>query len=199
MLIYEKNNFAFLHINKTGGLTIAHILKQIAGDGMSINRTHTTIRGEFNRSHINYPGVNLHKLSIYVNIRNPFDRIVAIYAYRIKLQKYESRGITFDDYFYNIYMKGTIVNGPIEELILVKNKVPRNVNIVKLENIDIEWPLIIRKHFGITIGTIPKINSSDHNKPMSYFNDYKIKLVLEREKWVIDNYYPELKTGGQIG
>ena len=192
MIVYEKNNFAFLHINKTGGLTIKHILNELVGKHTSGIDQHRTLKFEYIRKATRYPDFDICKIPIYTNVRNPFDRIVSMYAYRKFRLNYKQRGITFKNFFYNIYMKGNVVNGPISEFLLVNAGLPKNVNVVRLEDIDKEWPKIIKKHFNKDIGNIPKINKS--NKLTAYtFNSKMIDLVLDREKWVIKNYYPELE------
>ena len=196
MIVYEKYNFAFLHINKTGGLTIKHILNELVGKHTSGIDQHRTIKFEFARKDTRYPESDICNMPIYANIRNPFDRIVSIYKYRRFRLNYIQKGITFDDFFYNIYMVGNVVNGPINEYLLIDGKLPNNVIIVKLEDINTEWPKIIKKHFNKDINKLPKINQSDESLTYT-FSKHMTDLVNDREKWVIENYYPEI--GGNYG
>ena len=84
------------------------------------------------------------------------------------------------------------VNGPQEVFCCINKIKPKNVILVKFENINTQWPEIIQKHFGPKIDIFPKMNSSKHDEPMNYFDKKMIKKVLTKESWVIKNYYPEL-------
>ena len=64
--------------------------------------------------------------------------------------------------------------------------------IVRLEDADNIWPSILRRHFNINI-VWPRLNQSKHGYVMDFFDKEKIDLVMKKESWIIDNYYPFLR------
>lgn len=195
MIFYLKNNFAFQHINRTGGTSIKKMIRGIAGepDKGSIYEKieHRALEIRFNTLDKKYPEVDLKTIPIYVNIRNPFDRIVSIFAYRRGRGKYKK--VYFKNFFYNIYMQGERdVNCSQELFCCIDGVKPKNVIPIRFENINTQWPKIIQKHFNFKIDIFPKMNSSKHIEPMKYFNQAMIEKVLKKELWVVKNFYPEL-------
>lgn len=195
MIIYQKNNFAFQHINRTGGTSVKRMLRGIAGDpdkgSLWGKIEHRPLDVRLKRIREQFSNIDIDNIPIYVNVRNPFDRIVSIFAYRRKRGKYFK--VYFKNFFYNMYMKtARAVNDAEEAFCCVDGVKPENVRVVKFEDINHEWPRIVSEHFGPQIDIWPKMNSSLHDEPMSYFNKRMIDEVLQKEKWVIENYYPYL-------
>lgn len=195
MIFYVKYNFAFQHINRTGGTSVRRMIKGIAGDpdkGSAFGRVdHRSMKSALRAIGRRFPDIPITEMPIYVNVRNPFDRIVSIYFYRRKNGKYPH--IHFRNYFYNMFMPGgRVVNEAQEAFCCVRGRFPDNVIVVKFEELSNRWKHIIEFHFGPQIDIFPKMNSTVHDDPMIYFDDKMIEKVLEKEKWVVENYYPEL-------
>lgn len=198
MIFYKKYDFAFQHINRTGGLSVKRAIRTLVGDSdkgsKPIIDAHRTMVDRLDEIRLLYSGVGIDNLSMYVNIRNPFGRIVSIYSFRKQRRnEYLDRG--FKWFFHNVYMKSpTVPDGSIDGFILNKSgKVPENLVIIRFEEIEDVWPDIIYKHFGKKVDQFPHINFSDHNRPITYFNKDMIKKVLKKEDWVVRNYYPRLR------
>lgn len=194
MIFYSKYNFAFQHVNRTGGMSVKQAIKDLVGEpdkGSSyIARAHRPLSVRLNEVRKEYPDID--KIPIYVNVRNPFDRIVSIYSYMKQTERLDSD--TFEYFFYDIYMSR---NGPagysIEFLVTNEGKMPDNMIPIIFERINKVWPEVIYKHFNIKIRSLPKVNVSTHRRPIKYFNRRMIREVLEKECWVIDNFYPRLR------
>ncbi len=203
MIFWQKHNLAFLHINRTGGSSITRVLinnfgfpdegstlsKYSGGDG----RIHEPLEIRL----MELPDLDLNNLTIYANIRNPFDRIVSIWARMYQQKKTE---MSFERYFYNRYVPGKptkvgITMGAISDFVLVGGKVLDNVRIIKFEDDFVEqWKGIIKSHSGDDLN-IPHQTESEHGEGIKYFDREMADFVRDKEHWVIENYYRELING----
>lgn len=191
MFVFADSGFAFQHINRTGGSSVKLVLADIAG---APDRCSVTWHADMECRFIGIKKrhsccVDVDQLSIYTNVRNPFDRIVSVYHFRKSRGWYQN--ISFERFFWDYFTGDTVPNSPQERFITVGGVQPKNVICIKLEEAAWFWPDVFETHFGIR-AELPKTNPSSHEAPMSYFSDEMIKRVLEKEKWVIERYYPEL-------
>ena len=197
MIFYKKYNFAFQHINRTGGSSVKRAIRTLVGksdEGSNpLINAHRTMASRLDRIRLLHPEIDIDNLSMYTNVRSPFARIVSIYSTRKRRDVYLGR--SFKWFFYNVYMRSTTIpNAAIDRFILNrKGKAPRNLTIVRFEEIKRVWPDIIYRHFGKRIDKFPHVTPSDHDIPMSYFDKDMIKKVLRKEDWVVRNYYPRLR------
>jgi len=83
----------------------------------------------------------------------------------------------------------------MEEFLLIDGKVPENITIVKLEEIDKVWPKIIKKHFGLEISLLPRENTTIHREPMEYFDEEMIEKVKQKEGWILKYYESSYSKG----
>jgi hypothetical protein len=177
--LYKNNNFMFYHIYKCGGTSITRMLRDTkAHGGLTIGDTNRPVSECADR---------LGDYNLYANIRNPYDRIVSMCAFA-----HQSVPCTipyFKDFFYNAYLKNAEYwLTSQQETLFVDGKLPENIFLIKLEEVDKHWPIIMKRHFGVDVQCVPKLNTSVHDKTMSYFDDDMIKCVKEKEAWAIDQY-----------
>ena len=186
MYIYE-NGFAFCHIVKCGGTSVrdsipCEPLKEFDG----IQHKHRQLR--LIRNEIGCDRFD--NLTIYVNIRNPFDRIKSAYYYRNPGNKVPC----FYDWFWGRFLEYERGNNdnPQHCFFMIDGKVPNNVNIVKLEEADEQWPVIINKWFGVNRPLKRSNVTVRSNKQPAEFDECMRSIVMDREHWVLNNYYKEI-------
>lgn len=194
MVVYEEYKFAFQHVNRCGGTTVRKAIESLAGPADSCTTppgaAHQLMKTRLRK--LRSKEVDIDNFSIYANVRNPFHRVVSIYFFRVLTNRFKE--ISFKDFFYGYYWeKKTVASGPIHPMILVDEKVPDNLKIIKVEELNTFWPDIILRHFGKGV-ELNNLNQSDHNDPMSYYDKEMKSLVKQADWWVIENFYPELKT-----
>lgn len=189
MIVYPKQNFAFQHINRCGGMSVVSVLDSIDSYhfGPPPGGRHKSLYERVRTIELKRRDIDWHELSIYANVRDPFSRLVSIFTYR---------GLkNFEHFINHIYCnsRGTsrMPNSPIEKFVTLDGEKPENVTLIKIEDSSVMWPDIIKKHFGITINAWPVVNTSSHGDTMSYYNYQTYSRVYKMDKWIIDNCYPE--------
>jgi len=184
--MYAHNDFAFHHVPKTGGMSVKKMLHLTGASMKQVAKDHILLD-----SWKGHRCLKKYK-HIYTNVRDPFARIVSLYKFWTT-----RRGeMSFDKFFYDCWLAKKKLYNPFrhttDEYILVKGKVPENVTIIKLEEINEMWPQIINHHFGKKFLSVPRENTTYHKNPMEYFNDEMVNIMKKKEGWVIRNYYPQL-------
>jgi len=85
------------------------------------------------------------------------------------------------------------LNCSLTEFLFVGPRIPPNVHIVRLEEVDVGIKSFL-KQIGIeTELSMPHKNKSKHDYFMNYYNDYTRELVYKHDKYIIDVFYPEFK------
>ena len=197
MMFYKKYGFAFQHVNRTGGWSIKKALLDTVGNPDK----GSTIVGDAHRPLVDcieafkehHPGHDINNLAMYANVRGPFARIVSIFSYRSG-RRGAYKGKSFKWFFYNIYMgDADITDGSTKPFMVDETgEIPWNMRIFKFEDLPVVWPSIILRHFNRRIHSFPMTNASKHGDPRSYFDNEMIKIVIEKEHWLIERFYPEL-------
>jgi len=196
-MFYKKYKFAFQHINRTGGLSIKKVITDEVGSpdsgSTTIDGAHRSLVDCFESFRRHHPGDNIGDLSIYANVRGPLARLVSIYSFR-KSRRNAYAGKDFRWFFYNVYMsKGDITDGGQKPYITGESGyIPGNITVVKFGDISSVWPGILSRHFGIEIHRLPVVNKSEHGNPVEYFDREMISIVIEKEQWLVEKFYPEL-------
>ena len=182
MFVYK--DFAFYHMNKCGGTSIKKILKQLNLDFKQIGKGHHPLSSK---------KCNLNKYRIYTNIRNPYHRIVSMYEFarQVIRGRHKNAPKDFEDFFYNYWLVNkpkTVEFYSQQEQLFVGGKLPENLTVVKLEDVDKYWPEIIKQHFNTEISFIPRMNMTIHGDPMEYFDKEMIEQVKQKERWAVNQY-----------
>lgn len=184
-----RNKFAFYHIPRTGGESVEHVLqfnKQLEHPGwMRLGHKHELLR--------NQP-LDIESYDIFTNIRNPFHRLVSLYElarsggiYDIKLDK----SVKFDEFVYDHWHRNPNDNkeyNTIEEHLFIKGELPKNVTLIKMEEMNQRWPGILKDYFGVQGIKMLHINSVPHGDPMTYYNRDLTNFIKKREEWALQFY-----------
>jgi len=194
LIFYAKNKFAFQHVNRTGGTSVRDVVRDLVGkpDRGSLDNSTPHRPMEIRLKWFRKFCKEFKDVPIYANVRNPFSRIVSIYSYRVGTGRFKKKAKDFKWFFYEVYLNGTIPNGPIKPFLVDKDgKTPRNLKVIKFEDLNVEWPRIIEKHFNTTVDQWPRENASEHDHWLSYFNKDMMRRVIKHERWTFKNFYPE--------
>jgi hypothetical protein len=219
MLYWPEYNFAYLHINKTGGTTTRHFLEEVIDSSPEIidlvpgkyhDRIHEPLSYKLKRFEL--MGIDHNKLKILTTIRNPYDRWVSLYVStrRNVIEKrkkvfYERAVLAMNwpfNRWFEEYVYGTAYNdhehGPQTRYIFIKGFyvldpfVPNNLHIIKLEDLDKELPKFLKSEFNLeTDLKIPKKNVSNkyRDKPVMGYYTEDLKRLVYREEKWIIDNY----------
>jgi hypothetical protein len=191
MVCQNSYDFAFYHMNKCGGTSIRKILARLDRHFKQVGKGHEPL-GKKKK-------LNKYK-HVYVNIRNPFHRIVSMYEFEKQILSIPAAGnklykhgipIDFNDYLYNFWLSNENKIPEFftqQDLLFVEGKLPENVQLIKLEEVDQHWPSIISRHFDTNITMVPRMNTTMHGNPMEYFDDEMYEAVKNKEHWVAKLY-----------
>jgi len=222
MLLFEDYNFAFLHINKTGGTSIKAFLEIVIPQepvlvGLNnrggIPTTHEHITKKVERLEI--MGVNYRDLKILTIIRNPYKRWVSLYYARRRPISRPPNAIrkaaltmSFEEWLSEFVLKTyqqirRATFGPEVDYLFMTSSlvlepyIPSNLYIIRLEDLNIALPKFLKNELGVeTDVEIPHKNVSNYLRDkdtMDYYPDHLKRQVYQLDKYIIDKYYPEFR------
>jgi hypothetical protein len=184
--LYHNYKIAFLHINRCGGTSATAFLDKFldSENVEDLKPIHGSIASKYKRIK------NFKEFRVFANVRNPFERLRSIYCYR-KLY----RRMDINEFIkWKYCTPGTShPNRAIAYYLHIKGVLPSNLNIIRLEDALKEWPKIIKSICGKNAGDFPKENASDRIKLKSRFNDESIEIISKNDKWVLKNFYSDIK------
>ena len=201
MVIIDRLELAYLHINKTAGTSIKKFLEDLAGPGQmrQMGPTHGPLAPT-----IRFMGQRFYDYKILVSIRNPRARLVSIYLFR--KTRYEQGDVSpateaahkypFKQWFLKVARHSDrLTDLSITDSVLVDGELPKNVHVVAVETLNQDLYRFCRDELGIKTNVeIPHLNKTDFakNHYTKFFNKNLNKAVYEWDQWVIDEYYPWL-------
>lgn len=199
MLIIDKLQLAYLHINKTAGTSIRGYFENLAGTEniKQMGPAHGPLAPS-----IRFLGNRFYDYNILVSIRNPMARIVSIYAFRRKRYEEGDHSKTTETaYRMNIKKWFNEVVVPSERLtdlsitdsILVNGELLPNVHVVAVETIQKDMYLFCKNVLKLDkIKEVPHLNKTQF--ALKHYNEWIDKELKEAiykwDQWVIDEYYP---------
>lgn len=191
MIFRKKYNFAFQHVPRAGGTTVRLVLQMLVGhsDEGSFRLDHVGMEEALDTIRDEHPKVSIDNIPLYINVRNSFDRIASLHYFRRQSKDYD--GKSFEEFFYDVFMTSDGFEKPQEFFCCYKGKLPNNARVIRFEGMGSAWVKVIKQHFKIKLHYWPRMNYSTYPKDAFFTDDMK-RLVIEKEKWVIENFYPEL-------
>ena len=192
-MINHKHKFVFIHIPKTGGTSIeclfinnAHI-KDVAGKHNMVS----DIGSEF-----------LKKYFTFTFVRNPWDRMVSYYKFRIKRSfNMFNHGESFKEWIrflcsdevqkINAYHFNLAIKNQREFLVNESNEISVDF-IGRFENFQQDFDTICDK-IGIPQQQLPHKNATKHKHYTEYYDDETREIVAE--KYAKDIEYFEYEFG----
>lgn len=212
MLLFKEYNFAYLHINKTGGTSVKDFLKKVLGED-SAERVGLFYNEKEDHPRIHEPlaykvsalGPKYDSLDIITTVRNPYARWVSLYTarqrnYYEKGQRAshitETIGLTFEEWLLKFVINNInphVLNLSLTNYLFVDHIIPPNVHIIKLEEVEMGIKKFLSGIGVETDETMFHKNKSKHGYFMNYYTDYTKGLIYKHDKYIIDRYYPEFK------
>jgi len=195
-IIDFKKKFIFIANEKTGSTSFHNYYKNfLSNDKIYSARSKNTrpIGKHFNyqniKNYLDKRKINIDDFYIFGFIRNPVERIKSCFCYE-KMRKRHKYYINNQNY--NKYIKNNDEKhfSPINEVFYNENnKLPNNVHIFKIENIN-ESIKIINKTIGINNNTkFPFLNVS--KKQDLIITSKKLEILKKRYKLDF-SYYPDI-------
>lgn len=179
LLINNANQWAFVHIPKTGGTTITNILSEI--DGTEFITAHDSVRM--------VPGGYF----IFTIVRNPFTRLTSAWQHGVRKNKYNT---SFSHFLKTINLNDLWILPQSFYFNAGKTK-QKQINFVgKYENFITDAKVIFKK-INVDINYIPHLNKNpiyDKHPNLKQEDYYKSFYTEEWMKdWVRDNYKNDFK------
>ena len=180
----KNGTYIFVHINKTGGTSICKVL------GYSIY--HFMVREII-------PMIGeeaFEKAFVFSVVRNPWDKVVSLYKYRIKINtsNLTQNPISFKDWVKQtfgkeknpIYYNSPRMFEPQCDWLKDRNGVIRVNNILRFESLNEDFSSIA-KSLGIT-AQLPHVNKTDRFAYAYYYDKETIEIVREWFKEDIERF-----------
>jgi len=164
------------------------LLDKIAGGFEQIGKKHDSISKQL--IDLKQTGIKFDNLKVFVNIRNPFDRVVSMYSYRKQFsQRIRMKNIEFEDFLYNEFLN----SGKDEYIsqfdhIAVDGRWLSNTVLIPMEVANETWIGILRDVFRKETDSIPHENPSTHDHWYSYYDDRMMNDLRKKESWVCEHY-----------
>lgn len=219
MLYFKDYNFAFLHINKAGGSTVVKFLEEVlTGPVEQIAlqpEPGTTYVHEYlaaKKAKLTEMSVDFDALKILTTVRNPYERWISLYtsalrnfkenrAGKVNLRELKATSMPFHVWLeHYVFPDKTVQHGPQVNYLFIDGIVPKNLKIIRLEDLDVEFPRYLNSKLGFNAEVMPpRKNISNYMRDrgtMDYYTQDLKKIVYRLDKWLIDTYYPEVKDVG---
>lgn len=184
VVLSDTKKFLFIHIPKTAGRSIQHVLQPYGvTDYFGYSRgleKYIQARRQF-PPHLSYIGaanlltVDLSCFYKFTFVRNPWDRYVSMYEYFRKDTKHAMHlrcmTCSFDDFIEDVIARRATFDtkSQIEYVVPPAGMEPVNF-IGKVENIENDFSIVCRT-LDIECAVLPKLNSTDHKHYKSYYDD----------------------------
>mgnify|MGYP001341121336 CR=1 FL=1 len=187
-MICHKHKFIFIHIPKTGGTSIESLFIKDA-DIKDVPKKHHTVHD------IN--GELLKKYYAFTFVRNPWDRMVSYYKFRIKRSfAMFNHGGSFQEWIRFLcsddvqkikpYHFHLAIMNQYQFLVSKSNEIPLDF-IGKFENLQQDFNIICDK-IGIPKQQLPHKNTTEHKHYTEYYDDETREMVAEKYKKDIEYF-----------
>ncbi len=191
MLYSEKLDLAFVHIAKTGGVSFRAFLQERFPDMCDLPELpspHHTVTELFDM--LQKRGRDPLETKIVTLIRHPFAQIVSQYTYwksddliseaeRALPHVIDARRMTFPE-----FVGACVIEDQYATMLLIDNKLPENVNIIRLEHLQRDTERVFNRELGLNIEVcIPHLNRSSEMPFADIYTDEAKKIVRYVYKW----------------
>jgi len=170
----KNGNFIFIHINKTGGTSVSKAIGMPRKRHLHVHEV-ISIVGE----------KNFNEAFVFCVIRNPWDKVVSHYKYRVKTNQSNmaNNHISFKDWVKQTYGSNKnpfYYNKPKmfasqSDWLKDSNGVVRVDNIIRFESLNNDYKNIA-KHLGLQ-NDLPHLNATKKDSYTKYYDQETIEIV----------------------
>jgi hypothetical protein len=200
MLISHDHRFLFVHIQKTGGTSLATLLRAKMPDVRTFAGTHD--HAAWARRTL---GESYGRYFSFAFVRNPWERLVSWYAMIVHRAQTESQSLnrfwryvldharTFDEFLYGCTDTIEDVDGRKSILYNQLDYISDEAGTVivdfvgRYERFNQDAGVVLQK-LGLGPAPLPHENQSDHRDYRSYYTDDTRRLVAERYARDIEHF-----------
>ena len=181
----ESGTFIFIHINKTGGTSIAKVIGLPKNNHFSVEEVMSKIgEEEFNKAYV------------FCVVRNPWDKVVSHYKFRVKTNQTNmgDNHISFKEWVKQTY--GANKNpfyydkprmfAPQSDWIKDNNGIIRVSNIIRFESLSNNFESIA-KSIGVK-KKLPHLNATKKDSYTEYYDKETIEIVRNWFKEDIERF-----------
>ena len=169
----KKTNFVFIHINKTGGTSIANNIKLYSKRHLTVKEVQEQI------------GLDWFRAFTFTIVRNPYDKVVSQYEYRFRFNhdNIRTQNISFDEWIKFTYKEkrplfrkaGQKFFSTQKEWLLNKNGKIDIDYIVRFENL-IEDYKMVQDIIGVK-EKLPHLNKTERKPYKKYYSEESKKII----------------------
>ena len=193
VLYSERRNLAFVHIHKTGGISLREFLrKRIRGmlEMPDLPDAHYTVAQLFDA--LRKRGSDPRDVRVITILRNPYAHALSIYTFwnsdaitpherELPTVSY-ARTHSFRDFLFNV-----LINDQYAPALLVDGELPSNVHVVKLESLAEDAQRVLHDELGLVRRVkVGKRNASDHGPYLDYYDPDMLAHVRNVYSWCFD-------------
>jgi hypothetical protein len=195
MLYAPRSKLAFVHIHKTGGLSLRHYLLKnvrdlaelpdLPGPHRPLAELHGVLRAR---------GVDPSRVAVLTVLRDPLSHAVSVYEFwrSDKLPQAQrelprvalTRRLSFRDFLFQV-----LVVDPFGRMLLVDGALPANVHVLRLENLAEEGSQMLRRLGFKPRGEIGHENATPHPPYQHYYDDECEAQVRRTYRWCYEAGY----------
>ncbi len=206
-MIFSKD-LLFIHVPKTGGMSVTKYLLEtlprsvyylhpphdevIRQDGVVeiVGNRHLSLTAA--RNLVLQYGFEISNFRLVLAvIRNPYALEVSRYAYLQTFHPWDAgqnQELALTSDFETFAIKSSVQGGtPIEDYFLLDGGIPKNMRIVRFENLADAIRDALRDVGIECVADLPYVNQSRHGDFRSYYTKAAEEAVYRRYRWVFDN------------
>lgn len=199
VLYSERHNLAFVHIHKTGGISLREFLrKRIRGmkEMSELPDAHYSVSQLYEA--LQNRGSDPADVRIITILRNPYAHALSIYTFwnsdAITLPERQlptvsyARSHSFRDFLFNV-----LINDQYAPALLVNNELPFKLFVVKLETLAEDAQRVLHDELGLVRKVkVGRRNASDHGPYLEYYEPDMLAHVRRVYSWCFDaGYYTD--------
>ena len=187
-MINHKHKFVFVHIPKTGGTSIESLFIKDPDIRVLIANCRKDVPGKHHMVRDINSGL-LKKYFVFTFVRNPWDRMVSYYKFRIKRScKMHNHGGSLKEWVSFLYSDDVLkikanqfnlaIKNQYEFLVSKSNEISVDF-IGRFENLQEDFDIICEK-IGIPKQELPHNNKTNHKHYTEYYDDETREIVAKK-------------------
>lgn len=196
VLYSDRHKLAFVHIHKTGGISLREFLrKKIKGmaEMHELPEAHYSVKQLFTA--LENRGTDPKDARVITILRNPYAHALSIYTFwnsdAITLPERQlptvsyARTHSFRDFLFNV-----LIEDQYAPALLVNGELPFNVFVVKLESLADDAHRVLHDELGLVRKVkVGKRNASEHGPYLQYYEPDMLAHVRKVYSWCFEAGY----------